>query len=337
MLRTRVAIIFATLFAVLFGGLSAGPANAAPLCDSSCVLQQLQAGNFVPVPSGPGVRTVAADGSMLYYTNPRGELEIRLSHDKTTSVIENSWYVAVAATSAVSLYTGAGEAVAAMKIFPVWVPKAAGTAGILGTAVANMKHLDYTNIAVKAMQRDLCLGATVYPNSVRDVLTRPARTYISMLQGNLGGAAAAMAGIKSVWFEPCSLNKGQLSDAMKSSTLRDIGQAPKPVGAAPAQATPAQPIGKAYAATVMGTCNEGHCGLSVRVAPGYTNVGRVDALPDGTRYTIVCQIRGETVNGRNGSSNVWNGFIYGGVRRYVSDYYSNTPGINQLIAGLPGC
>jgi hypothetical protein len=99
MSRMRIAIIFAALFAVLFGGLSAGPANAAPLCDSSCVLQQLQAGNFVPAPSGPGVRTVAADGSMLYYTNPKGELELRLSHDKTTEVIKTSYDLTVAAGS----------------------------------------------------------------------------------------------------------------------------------------------------------------------------------------------------------------------------------------------
>jgi hypothetical protein len=224
-----------------------------------------------------------------------------------------------------------------MKIFPAWVPQAARAAGILQQPAQDFLHVDFTTTAIKAMQRDLCLGATVYPNSVRDVLSRPLRTYAAMLRGNYGGAAAAMAGIRAVWFEPCSLNHGQLSDAMKSSTLRDIGQAPASVPAAPAQATPAQPIGGTYVATVMGTCNEGHCGLTIRNAPGYTNVGSQGALLDGTRYTILCQVRGETVQGRNGSSNVWNGFIYNGVRRYVSDYYSNTPGINQLIAGIPGC
>ena len=92
-----------------------------------------------------------------------------------------------------------------------------------------------------------------------------------------------------------------------------------------------------YVAHVQGTCAEGKCGLNVRAAPGYTNVAIVGSLYDGNAYTIVCQAIGETVTGRNGSSRVWNGFYYNGVIRFVSDYYSDTPGINQMLAGIRSC
>src|SRR2546421_1047593 len=128
---TRAALIFAGVLAVLFGVSMAPSAQAATLCDSACILQQLQSHNFVPVPPGAGVRTVASDGSMLYYTGPNG-LEIRLSHNKTTEVIKNSLDLAIATGS----FADGGDAAAvAMKIFPAWVPRAAKAAGILNQPI----------------------------------------------------------------------------------------------------------------------------------------------------------------------------------------------------------
>ena len=234
---TRAALIFASVLAVLLGVSMAPSAQAATLCDSACILQQIESLNIpgMSAPSGNGVRTVASDGSMLYYTGPNG-LEIRLSHDKTTEVIKNSSDLAIAIGS---FAVGGDAAAVAMKIFPAWVPQAARAAGILNQPIQDFFHIDFTTTAIKAMQRDLCLGATLEPNSVGTILSRPLKAYAAMLQGNLGGAAAAMAGIRAVWFEPCSLNRGQLSDAIKPGTLADIGLAPAPPAAAPAPVTPA--------------------------------------------------------------------------------------------------
>ena len=140
---TRAALIFASVLAVLFGVSMAPSAQAATLCDSACILQQLQSHNFVPVPPGAGVRTVASDGSMLYYTGPNG-LEIRLSHDKTTEVIKNTYYLTVAGVSLIGLFTGGGEAEAAMKIFPGWIPKAAKAAGITAAFAQGVFNIDFT-------------------------------------------------------------------------------------------------------------------------------------------------------------------------------------------------
>jgi len=336
--RIRVAIIFAALFAVLFGGLVATTANAATICDSSCILQQLESHKFVPVPSRDGARTVASDGSMLYYTGPNG-LEFRLSHDKTTEVIKNSYDLAVAGVSLANLADGTGEAVAVMKIFPAWLPKAGSVAGILQQPVQDATHIDFTTSAIKAMQRDLCLGATIYPNSVKSILNRPLKTYAAMLQGNLGGAAAAMAGIRAVWFEPCSLNNGQLSDDMRPSTLADIGQAPMPPAPAPAPVTPAQPItqGVINGYSITGTCRDGACGLRVHSGPGYSNYAQVGALYDGNPISIICQTGGQVVSNRYASSAVWDEIVWGSGSAWVSDFYTTTPGVGAFLPDARRC
>jgi hypothetical protein len=331
---TRAALIFASVLAVLFGVSMAPSAQAATLCDSACILQQLQSHNFVPVPPGAGVRTVAADGSMLYYTGPNG-LEIRLSHDKTTEVIKNSSDLAIAIGS----FADGGDAAAVvMKIFPAWVPHAARAAGILNQPIQDFFHIDFTTTAIKAMQRDLCLGVTLEPNSVGTILSRPFKAYAAMLQGNLGGAAAAMAGIRAVWFEPCSLNRGQLSDAIKPGTLADIGLAPAPPAAAPAPVTPAQYITSVITGySVAGTCRDGSCGLKVRTGPGYTNYAQIGTLYDGNPISIICQGPGQRVSNGKYFSDIWDKIVWGNDSAWITDFYTNTPGVNVYLPGAAHC
>ena len=333
---TRAALIFASVLAVLFGVSMAPSAQAATLCDSACILQQIESLNIpgMSAPSGNGVRTVASDGSMLYYTGPNG-LEIRLSHDKTTEVIKNSSDLAIAIGS---FAVGGDAAAVAMKIFPAWVPQAARAAGILNQPIQDFFHIDFTTTAIKAMQRDLCLGATLEPNSVGTILSRPLKAYAAMLQGNLGGAAAAMAGIRAVWFEPCSLNRGQLSDAIKPGTLADIGLAPAPPAAAPAPVTPAQYITSVITGySVAGTCRDGSCGLKVRTGPGYTNYAQIGTLYDGNPISIICQGPGQRVSNGKYFSDIWDKIVWGNGSAWITDFYTNTPGVNVYLPGAARC
>lgn len=87
-----------------------------------------------------------------------------------------------------------------------------------------------------------------------------------------------------------------------------------------ANSTPASPTGgdasggtrDPIPVTVVGTCGDGSCYLQVRsaprtTAPEFLKDGRSERWPNGERFAIVCQQRGEKVSSQSvgGSSDVW--------------------------------
>lgn len=93
---------------------------------------------------------------------------------------------------------------------------------------------------------------------------------------------------------------------------------------------------EAYRYSVYHTCANGHCGLNVRSGPGYSSYYVTRVLYDGNAVDVVCQTRGETVTGADGSStNVWDKLIQGD---YVTDFYINTPGMTGSFSPpIPQC
>jgi surface antigen len=79
-----------------------------------------------------------------------------------------------------------------------------------------------------------------------------------------------------------------------------------------------------YPYYVVGTCEDGQCGLHLREGPGYTEYATVETRPDGAEVDVVCQAEGETyTSARTGSSsNVWDELTDGD---WVTDYYVDTP------------
>lgn len=142
--RTRAALLLAAVLTYL-GGLFAPAATAAsPLCDSACILQQLQS-HSIPAPTGDGVRQYNSDRSLVYYTGQNG-LEIRLSHDKTAKAIKTSSNIFILGAS----WAIGGEALDVggaieVALIPDSLKNAARVAFTLG-------GIDLTDIAVKAVQ-----------------------------------------------------------------------------------------------------------------------------------------------------------------------------------------
>jgi hypothetical protein len=76
----------------------------------------------------------------------------------------------------------------------------------------------------------------------------------------------------------------------------------------------------------------GSSGSAVVSDPTAANATTIATLPDGTTFTVDCGIRGRSVKGNT----VWH-HITAPVVGYLADYYTNTPGFNQLITGEAGC
>jgi hypothetical protein len=66
-----------------------------------------------------------------------------------------------------------------------------------------------------------------------------------------------------------------------------------------------------------GTVNTAGPPLTVRAGPGTTHAD-VGSLADGARVTIICQVRGQSVTGTYGTSNLWDKL---GERRFVADAF----------------
>jgi len=86
---------------------------------------------------------------------------------------------------------------------------------------------------------------------------------------------------------------------------------------------------------VVGTCQEGECGLPVWAVPSLAPLSPLETKHDGDEVDIVCQALGpKLVTSYGGSSSVWDRLLDGG---WVSDYFVNTPGRGGLSAPIPAC
>jgi surface antigen len=85
---------------------------------------------------------------------------------------------------------------------------------------------------------------------------------------------------------------------------------------------------------VVGTCEEGECGLRTRSGPGpaYTATGE---RREGDELDIVCQAGGEQFTSQfGGSSNTWDKLTDG---TWAPDYFANTPVHGSPSPPIPGC
>ena len=82
--------------------------------------------------------------------------------------------------------------------------------------------------------------------------------------------------------------------------------------------------------TGSGTVRTNGTPLNVRAAPN-TSSAVMGSLANGTRVTIYCQTRGQTITGTYGTSNLWNRI---GSGRYIPDVYTYTGSDGQVA---PSC
>lgn len=112
--------------------------------------------------------------------------------------------------------------------------------------------------------------------------------------------------------------------------------APPPATTPPPASNP--PVVNGY--HVTGTnrdCNNCNLGLKVRSGPGYTNYGQVGTLYDGNSISIICQTTGQTVSNGYASSPVWDKIVWGGGSAWVSDFYTDTPGVGAFLPNAARC
>jgi hypothetical protein len=114
-------------------------------------------------------------------------------------------------------------------------------------------------------------------------------------------------------------------------TSAPVSPAPNP---APTSTAPSSP--KTYVYAVYHTCANGACGLRFHSGPGYSNYPVTRVLVDGNAVAIVCQTRGQSVSGIDGSSsNVWDKTAQGD---YAADFYIDTPGMTGAFSPpIPQC
>jgi surface antigen len=91
-----------------------------------------------------------------------------------------------------------------------------------------------------------------------------------------------------------------------------------------------------YPYYVVGTCEDGECGLHERSGPGYTSYALVGRREDGEEIDVVCQAYGEefTSTKTGDSSRVWDKLTNG---NWVIDYYVDTPNRGKPSLPLPPC
>lgn len=86
---------------------------------------------------------------------------------------------------------------------------------------------------------------------------------------------------------------------------------------------------------VIGTCQEGECGLPVWSGPGYIGYSLLGSKQDGDEVDVVCQAYGQTqISEYSGSSSVWDKLTNGS---WVSDYFIDTPERGLLSPPIPAC
>jgi hypothetical protein len=107
-------------------------------------------------------------------------------------------------------------------------------------------------------------------------------------------------------------------------------------GGTPTTPPPPPPPPPTYRYFVYHTCANGACGLRLHSGPGYSSFPTTRILVDGDAVDIVCQTRGESVSGADGSSsNVWDKTAQGD---YAADFYINTPGMTGSFSPpIPQC
>lgn len=86
---------------------------------------------------------------------------------------------------------------------------------------------------------------------------------------------------------------------------------------------------------VIGTCQEGECGLPVWSGPGYSGYSLLGNKQDGDEVDVVCQAFGQTLlSAYGGTSRVWDKLTNSG---WVSDYFVDTPERGSLSPPIPSC
>jgi hypothetical protein len=112
---------------------------------------------------------------------------------------------------------------------------------------------------------------------------------------------------------------------------------PAPAEAPAPQSGTGAPTQQTFPYAVMGTCLDGHCGLTKRSGPGFSGYDALGTLNDGDAVNIACQKEGETVGpspATGNSSNIWDRLDDGS---WISDLYTTTPGAGTFTAGIPRC
>jgi surface antigen len=90
-----------------------------------------------------------------------------------------------------------------------------------------------------------------------------------------------------------------------------------------------------YPYYVVGTCEEGECGVHERPGPGYTEYPIVGTRQDGEEVNVVCQAYGEEYTSPKASSTkLWDKLTNG---NWLIDYYVDTPGRGVPSPPLPPC
>jgi surface antigen len=85
---------------------------------------------------------------------------------------------------------------------------------------------------------------------------------------------------------------------------------------------------------VVGTCEEGECGVPMRSGPG-TGYPALGARRDGEELDIVCQAGGEPFTSHfGGTSSIWDKLTDGS---WAPDYFANTPVHGAPSPPIPGC
>jgi surface antigen len=90
-----------------------------------------------------------------------------------------------------------------------------------------------------------------------------------------------------------------------------------------------------YPYYVVGTCEEGECGLELRSAPRYVGSTLTGTRHDGEEVDIVCQAHGETfISELGGVSDIWDMLTNGS---WVSDFFVDTPERGAPSPPIPLC
>jgi surface antigen len=90
-----------------------------------------------------------------------------------------------------------------------------------------------------------------------------------------------------------------------------------------------------YPYYVVGTCEDGQCGLNERAGPGYSEYALLGKREDGEEVDVICQAYGEPFTAPSGgSTNLWDQLANG---HWVIDYYVDTPGRGTPSPPLPPC
>ncbi len=128
--------------------------------------------------------------------------------------------------------------------------------------------------------------------------------------------------------------RGRLTGIVGVQFIHHKGYGQPPPSPPPPQPPVQPPHAHYFVQYVVGTCAEGGCGLKERTAPNYSSAAQVGVVYDGQELDVVCQTTGEVVHGKHANSAIWDRLTNG---TYVSDYYTNTPGVGTFSPPIPQC